>query len=254
VFCLCIVCVVKGFTSTIQNAIIVEILTKEETLILVLGHPKGGVGKSTTACNLAVELDKRFDNFKALDLDDQYSLSVFNGRRGKAGLKQFDLIKSVNTEEYMDLPADEKAKVTENFKRVIKENTGVLLIDTGGWSGGLNKLAWLSADLVITPMKVSEDIEVYGVARFKKILLELRKYRPDLKAKVLIAREEWNSKQPEVFKRRVKNDEVLEVFDTVIRKRAVYSQSFKKGKSVLELNVHEAKVEINKLIEEIINE
>ena len=49
---------------------------------IVIAHQKGGVGKSTIATNLAVELAKKIQ-ISVIDLDTQKSTSYFNSLRKK---------------------------------------------------------------------------------------------------------------------------------------------------------------------------
>ena len=105
--------------------------------IIVVAHQKGGVGKSTIASNLAVDLAKIYD-VDVLDLDMQKSLSYFNTLRNDS--------------------AKLNIKYAKNFKEVaaiINNNQKLLIIDVGGFDSDLNRAAILGADLVITPVSDS---------------------------------------------------------------------------------------------------
>ena len=65
--------------------------------IIVIAHQKGGVGKSTIAANIAVELSKLYE-VNVIDLDFQKSLTYFNHRRINEKLKALNIV-NINTPE-----------------------------------------------------------------------------------------------------------------------------------------------------------
>ena len=124
--------------------------------IIVVAHQKGGVGKSTIASNLAVDLAKIYD-VDVLDLDMQKSLSYFNTLRNDS--------------------AKLNIKYAKSFKEgaaIINNNQKLLIIDVGGFDSDLNRAAILGADLVITPVSDS-TIELVGLLAFKNIIVDIRK-------------------------------------------------------------------------------
>ena len=54
--------------------------------VIAITHQKGGVGKTTIATNLAVELSKKY-KVKVIDLDLQKSMTYFNNIRQKKRIK-----------------------------------------------------------------------------------------------------------------------------------------------------------------------
>ena len=104
--------------------------------IITIAHQKGGVGKSTIALNLAVELSKKY-NLKVIDLDYQKSITIFNETRKEKKLKPLNIIHIENQKELID---------------VLKNSNELILIDSGGFDSDLNRIAIIGADLVITPV------------------------------------------------------------------------------------------------------
>ena len=202
--------------------------------IIVIAHQKGGVGKSTIAANLAVELAKLFD-LEVIDLDMQKSLAYFNSVRGKAGLPQF---------------AIRHVKGVEELKTIINNNTKLLLIDVGGFDSDVNRIAILGADLIITPVSDSV-IELIGLLTFKDILTAIRKMRPDLTAGILLnkvhPRATASLDELSTF---IGDNKEFTKYNTIIRDRSEYKRAFAAGKSVVELNGKGA-AEITQLIKEI---
>ncbi len=205
--------------------------------VITIAHQKGGVGKSTISLNLAVELSKKYP-VSVIDLDYQKSISIFNENRKDAGLKPLNIIPIENKKELMD---------------VIDHTEGIVLIDSGGFDSDLNRIAILGADIVITPLS-NNLIEIYGLEAFKKILIELREARDDLKSNILL-----NNVNPQATKSIQElqeyinsNKEYFNIFETVLRRRSDFAKSFEVGKSVVEIDkTSKAAKEIKSLIKEI---
>lgn len=202
--------------------------------VIVVAHQKGGVGKSTIASNIAVELSK-FYNVRVVDLDLQKSLTYFNNLRKSANLTQCDI---VNVSSLNDL------------KDLINNNTGLLIIDAGGYDSDINRVAISGADILITPVSDS-GIELVGLLAFRQILRDIRKIRPDLQAHVLLNKihTRANASLNEIFNF-VKDNNEFTKFNAILRDRADYKKSFDSGKSVIEYN-NKAVQEMNELINEI---
>ncbi len=204
--------------------------------VITISHQKGGVGKSTIALNLAVELSKKF-TLKIIDLDYQKSLTIFNSIRQEKKLKTLDIIQVSSQKELI------------NF---LEHNKYLILIDSGGFDSDLNRIAILGADLIITP--VSDNlIEMYGLEAFKKILKDLRKIK-QLKSYVLFNKiEPRATKSLKELKKYVRNNlDYFDLLDVFIRRRADFAKSFELGKSVVEIDENsKASSELKLLIENI---
>jgi chromosome partitioning protein len=205
--------------------------------IITIAHQKGGVGKSTVAINLAVELNKKY-NLKVIDLDYQKSITIFNETRKEKGLEPLDIIHIDTQKELIDF---------------LKKNKDLVLIDNGGFDSDLNRISIVAADLIITP--VSNDlIEIYGLESFKKILKELKEINTKIKSYVLLNKiDPKATKAIKDLKEYIKtNDEYFNLFDTVFRRRADFTKSFEKGKSVIEIDKKsKASKELQELIHNI---
>lgn len=204
--------------------------------VIVLAHQKGGVGKSTIASNISVELTKICD-LSVIDLDMQKSLTYFNNIRNKAGLQNLNIL-NINS--------------AEELKKTINENKNVLLIDVGGFDSDLNRVAILGADLLITPVS-DAGIELVGLLAFRNILREIKKHRPDLVASILLNKihTQTNSSLKPINEFINANPEFKKI-NAIIRYRVDYKKAFDSGQSVVELN-NRATNEMIILIEEIIS-
>jgi len=205
--------------------------------IITIAHQKGGVGKSTIALNLAIELNKKYD-LKVIDLDYQKSITIFNETRKEKKLKPLNIIHIEHQKELID---------------VLKNNNELILIDSGGFDSDLNRIAIIGADLVITPVS-NNLIEIYGLEAFKKILKELKEIEPEIKSYILLNNiDPKTTKAIKELKKYIqKNEEYFSLFDTVLRRRAVFAKSFEKGKNVIEIDKKsKASKELKKLIKDI---
>ncbi len=202
--------------------------------VIVIAHQKGGVGKSTIASNIAVELGKLY-SVRVVDLDLQKSLTYFNNLRKSANLTQCDIVDVSSPKELKDL---------------INNNQDLLIIDAGGYDSDINRVAITGADILITPVSDS-GIELVGLLSFRQILRDIRKIRPDLQSHVLLNKiHQWaNSSLNDIFDF-VKNNTEFTKFNSILRDRADYKKSFDSGKSVIEYN-NRAVEEMNELVNEI---
>lgn len=206
--------------------------------VIVVAHQKGGVGKSTIASNLAVELAKNHI-VNAIDLDLQKSLTYFNNIRRKSNLNAFNIISIDSAKELM---------------QVINDNKDILLIDVGGYDSDINRLAITGADILITPVSDS-DIELIGLIAFRDILRDLRKKKSRLTAKILFNKihtraGESNKGLTDIHAFINKNPE-FDKFKVMLRNRNDYKLAWGLGQSVIEYN-NKAIEEMNNLIDEVI--
>lgn len=192
-----------------------------ENKVITISHQKGGVGKSTVALNIAVELSKQF-KVAVIDLDHQRSMTIFQSIRDSKNLSKLDVLIVKNEKELMNL--------MNTFE-------GLLIIDSGGFDSDLNRIAILGSDMIITPVSNSL-IELYGLEKFKLIIEELREIKKDLKAHILL-----NNISPTatVLVDELKNfltsdDEKFEILKGIMRQRIDYRKSFEFGKSVVEMD------------------
>jgi len=205
--------------------------------IITVAHQKGGVGKSTISINLATELSKKY-NLKVIDLDYQKSITIYNETRKEKKLKPLDVIQ-VNTQNELI-----------NF---LKQTDDLVLIDSGGFDSDLNRIAIISADLIITPLS-NNLIEIYGLETFKNILKELKEIEPSIKSNILLNNINPQAKKSvqELQDYIKSNNEYFKLFNTLLRRRVDFAKSFEEGKSVVEINKKsKASKELISLIKEI---
>ena len=206
----------------------------KKTFVIVISHQKGGVGKSTVAANLSVELSKQY-TLNVVDLDTQKSLSYFNSLRKKSKLKEFNIV---------------NISSAEDLKAIINSNKDVLLIDVGGFDSDLNRIAMLGADLIVTPVSDS-GIELVGLLAFRCILRDIREHRKDLVSHVLLNRIHPSATiSLNTIYDFIKTNPEFSNLKSILRDRVEYKTAFDSGKSVIEFK-GKAVNEMKNLIKEI---
>ena len=201
-------------------------------MVITVAHQKGGVGKSTIASNLTVEMQ-----VPVIDLDSQHSCYLFSMLRKEQG-KALQVFTPETVGE---------------IKQILKDvDNGSVVIDSGGYDNDLNRFALLISDVVITPVSPSQ-IEVFGLLKFEEIIKEAKKYNPSLTAHVVInnadSRSSGENRKLQQF---VEEDDNFELLKTKVYRRADYRRAYSEGLSVCEYNPEgKACREIKALISEI---
>ena len=209
-------------------------------MIITISHQKGGVGKSTIAFNLAVELSKQFDT-SLIDLDVQKTLTYANNIRVHNNLPALDIIDFEDENKMIDF--------LEN-----KPDDKLVLIDSGGFDSALNRIAIIGADIILTPV-TDKTFDLLGLQKYEEILEELSK----IENRTITSYVFLNNINPQVKK----FDELIEfitsskhfqILKTVIRSRVDFSNSSAEGKSVIEYKPDsKASLEIKQFLKEMLD-
>jgi len=208
-------------------------------MIIAISHQKGGVGKSTLAYNLSVELSKKYQT-KVVDLDVQQTITACNVIRSKFGQKKLNILSFEDKKEFVD------------FLNEDPEDT-LTIIDTGGFDSGLNRVAMYAADLIITPVS-TEFLEVIGLEKYKKIIQEVsKKVGKNIKTHVILnkihhAQQNFNDIKDFIDK----SPNQFTLMNSILRRRSDFSISLSHGFSVCEFDKDsDSSKEIKELISEI---
>lgn len=203
--------------------------------VLTIACSKGGVGKSTLAYNIAVELSKKYET-QVIDLDYQKSISIFNYNREKSNLAKLNIAPIIKNEKQL--------------RQIIKENDGLIIIDTGAFDSDINRAALLLSNMIIVPTSDSQ-VDLYGLILFKKVLENInlaKKVKAFLILNKIITRS-INKSTVSSFMKEHKN--FFKLFKNSMTYRLDYKKSFEAGKSVCEIPKSKAGIEIKKVIKEI---
>lgn len=188
-------------------------------MIIDVAHTKGGVGKSTIAANLAIEM-----HADLLDLDTQNSsigFSHLGPQREIKFIKGQDLQKS-NLNFLTTYKGDEEKH---------------LVIDSGGYDSEIVRLLLINSDLIITPVAVSQ-VELMGLQNFDKVIHAAKTVTQNINAYVLFNRvTRFQKNDLESFKNYILNGITdYKILSTQIGDRKAYKDAFASGLSVCELN------------------
>lgn len=208
-------------------------------MIISVSHQKGGVGKSTLAYNLAVELSKKYP-VEVVDLDVQQTLTACNIIRSKFGQEKLIIHGFEENKSFIDyLNKDDNSKI--------------IIIDTGGFDSGLNRVAIYASDFIITPVS-TEFLEIIGLEKYKKILKEVsEKIGRTIKTHIVLNKIHHAQQKFEDISEFINSSpNQFELLTTVIRRRSDFTISLSHGFSVCEFDdTSDSSTEIKSLISEI---
>ena len=209
-------------------------------MIALYSHQKGGVGKSTAAINHAYS-----KSCPIIDLDSQNSSMLFNQLRKMNDMKSIECFTADTVDEFKELVKDYKSN---------KEN--MIIIDSGGYDSEINRLALISADIIITPVGASQ-IELFGLQKFRNILNDASDATgTNVKTHVLINNVDSRSKKKisELREYIEKNEKYFNLLESVIHTRVDFKNAYGDGLTVKELDKEsKATQEIKSLTKEIDN-
>lgn len=210
-------------------------------MIISVSHQKGGVGKSTIAINLAIDLSKDY-NVEIVDLDVQRTITATQKIRSNDESLNPLKINYINNESEF-----------ESFFKNQKQDT-IYIFDTGGFDSSLNRNAIYFSDLVITPVSDKFN-EVSGLMKFKEIIEELKEVtKQDLRVHVLLNNINPQIKKFDSIKNFLNSNQEFILLDTILKTRVDYDKASWLGKSVFEYNKKsKASEEFRNLIDEIKN-
>jgi chromosome partitioning protein len=171
-------------------------------MVITIGQQKGGVGKTTTALNLAVLARRGGQQVLAVDIDPQFALTRQLGIQVKdlpvsivdvlAG--RVDASDAILTDVHgidvlpatRELGAVELALVgevgREGFLRdaVDSLDYDLIVIDTPPNLGLLTVNALVAADLVLAPVSAGDEGAAQGLAELRATIEKLKRLRPAL--------------------------------------------------------------------------
>ena len=130
----------------------------------------------------------------------------------------------------------------------------MIIIDSGGYDSEINRLALISADIIITPVGASQ-IELFGLQKFRGILNEASEATgTSVKTHVLINNVDSRSKKKinELQEYISKNKNYFNLLDSIIHSRVDFKNAYGDGLTVAELDKDsKASQEIDSLVKEI---
>ncbi|MFW5700444.1 MAG: ParA family partition ATPase [Cyclobacteriaceae bacterium] len=205
-------------------------------MILSTVSLKGGVGKTTTAINLAVGFASRKIKVTLIDSDANNN-SVY-----WSGLREDDL-PPITTVSITSPQALQK-----NVKQLYND-CDILIIDGTPALSELTSTIILLSDLVIIPI-LSSPLDIWATNIFLDKFNQAKTLKPEIKAYFLLnqldPRTNLSHDAIDVIK-----EQDIPLLNSYLHNRVAYKESLTTGKGVLEYRDEKAKNEIKHLIKEI---
>jgi chromosome partitioning protein len=207
-------------------------------MIITISHQKGGVGKSTLAYNIALELARKH-NVEVIDLDVQQTVTAYNQIRAEMGQTPLPVHVFTTAEEL------------ESYFESLDEET-IVVIDSGGFDSSLNRFAILVSDFIITPVS-SEFTEILGLQKYESILRELSEQSGStIVTNVVLNKTNPNQKKFDEVNEFIRSSKHFSLMDSMMRRRVDFANSVAYGFSVRELDKKsESTKELKEFIKEI---
>ncbi len=226
--------------------------------VVTVSNQKGGVGKTTTVCNLAAGLKEKGFRVLAVDLDPQGNLgfsvgadmetdaSIYQVLKGDVSAK--DAIQETQTADIIVssilLSAIELEFTSTGREYLLKEALAsvsgeydYILLDTPPTLGILTVNAFTASDAVIVPM-LSDIFSLQGIAQLYETVERVKKYcNPNLKVSGILLTN-YNprtnlSREIRGTVELVSRDLEVSLFETFIRKSVLVSEAQSVQRSVL---------------------
>ncbi|MGI9282152.1 MAG: division plane positioning ATPase MipZ [Endozoicomonas sp.] len=212
-------------------------------MIILLGSNKGGSGKTTLACNLAVSLAKDGGDVCLVDADRQGSASRWNLEREASGTQ----------------PAITLVQKYDNLSQTLQSLDGKyshVLVDVAGRNSREMITAATVADLMIAPHQCSQlDLDTLG--ELQEQVVRVMDFNPSLRVLVYQTMASTNIQVIENERRDFKS--YVGEFPEFIalkssgRYRKIYRDVMSEGLSVLETSNKLAIEELTALYKEVFN-
>ncbi|WP_395947709.1 division plane positioning ATPase MipZ [Caedibacter taeniospiralis] len=212
-------------------------------MIVVIGNTKGGVGKSTIACNIATFLANQKKDVCLVDVDKQKTSTAFINSRDKT-LPRITCVQL-------------KGDVLDSLSDLAKKYDEII-VDAGGYDSVELRTAILAANKLIVPIKASQiDLwaaeddgginDIAGKAKAFNRGLEIKSLLSMTPTHAMITEKDDAKGMLEDF------NNINDILKTSISERKVYRDAFTEGRGVIEMNNDKAIIEISHLCKEIYN-
>ena len=201
-------------------------------MIITVGSTKGGVGKSTISCNLAVAAATNSRSVLLVDADTQASSISFRAIREKDDIQAIQITTPTIHKDLGQFDHDLK------------------IIDAGGRDNKSFRSAIMAADLLLIPCLPS-SVDFWAASDVIEILNEARSYR-DIDARFILNQVLPNTRLTvEIVDAMREFEKDAQLLKSKLCSRIVYKNAFALGKGVIEMPDKKAKAEVESLFTEI---
>lgn len=208
-------------------------------MLILIGHQKGGVGKSTIAVNLAAELQRRGRDICIVEADPSvHTASTWAQDREDAGHRPIQTIRKDGNLRTSLLDLDGR------FDDVI--------VDAAGKDSKELRTAMTACHLLLAPLQPSQP-DLDTTKRLVDTIRAARDFNESLQVLGVLNRVPTNifSEEAEEARQYLEAFPDLPLAKTCLHERKVYRSSLAEGLGVVEMRDPKAKAEIQLLTEEI---
>lgn len=209
-------------------------------MIILIAHQKGGVGKSTVAVNVAVELSSRGKDVIIVEADPSVHTSSNWARdREEAGYSPIQTVQKTGNLRSTLIDLDQKYDV--------------VIVDTPGKDSSEMRTAMTAADVLLVPIQPTQP-DLDTTQGLVVTINQAKDFNPELKALAVLNRVPTHALSDAVKEARAYLSEFpeLRVAETRLHERKAYQSSLSEGLGVVEMKDAKAKTEIEKLTEEVL--
>ena len=212
-------------------------------MIVLIGSNKGGSGKTTIACNLAVALAKNGNDVCLVDADRQGSAAKWHQER-EAG----ETTPSITLVQKYDNLTKTLQSLDDKFSHI--------LVDVAGRNSREMITAATVADMIIAPHQCSQlDLDTLG--ELQEQIIRVMDLNPDLKVFIYQTMASTNvqviENERQDFKAYVAEFPEFKALQSSSRYRKIYRDVMSDGLSVLETSNKQAIDEVTALYGEVFN-
>ena len=208
----------------------------EEVRTVVVANQKGGVGKSTIACNLAVAFALEGKKVLLVDADTQESSIGFRAIREKDDIQAISITKPTIHKDLSGFT-----------------NYDIVIVDAGGRDSSVFRSAVMAASMGVLLIPTLPSVyDVWSTEDTLRVLSDARAFA-DISACILVNQVIRANivKEAEESLKELVDQYGVEIPNTRLFSRVAYRNSVKEGKGVLEMNDRKAAAEIRSLFEEV---
>jgi chromosome partitioning protein len=210
-------------------------------MLILVGHQKGGVGKSTITVNLAAELQRRGSDVCIVEADPTVrTASTWAQDREEAGGAPIQTVR---------LDGNLRASLLDLGTRF-----DIVLVDAAGKDSKELRTAMTACDLLLAPLQPSQP-DLDTTKQLMETVSAAKDFNESLKVMGVLNRVATNvfSREEAEARAYLKAFPDMPLAKTVLHERLVYRSSLGEGRGVVEMKDPKAKAEIQLLTEEALS-
>lgn len=212
-------------------------------MIITISSLKGGVSKSTTAVNAAVELTRQGLRVALVDADPNTNTSVTWAGDREAHSPGLAPVMSVQRKGNL-----------RNTLLDMDQAYDVVIVDVGGYDSQEMRTAATASHLLVVPMTPS-PVDLDPLGKFMALLARVWDFNPGMVARGLMTQVDSRSSGDRLddAKAILTDYPDLPLLDTVMHRRNSYIDVMPVGRGVVEWTDYKAKAEMQLIVQEMMS-